>query len=153
MPILHAYITVGKSLWRLKKSLPWQSLYTENTWMSPPPLLQSAEAASFWLLHCRMRWGCAKEAAEWVQNPSCTPVWASGPSEAACSTVPPAACWRQRASGTAGSTLSWSVGRHGRVVLRSEGAAMPTQTDTETQGWHYYCYFITLQHSIKFYRN
>lgn len=135
--------SITRSLDRTKFSLiceetvPWAALYRENTWMFPPPVLQTAAAASSWLSHSQKQWGCAAEAAGKARSPSCTPVSASGSSAAVCSTAPPATCWRRRASGTAGLTLSWSAERHGRDAWRSEGAAMPTQTGKYNNSFNY----------------
>lgn len=113
--------------------LPLPSPCKGNTQTSHLHLhLQMAATASSWPSRCQRRWGCAVGAAGRGQSPSYTPVWASGQSKAACSMAPPAACWRRRASGTAGSFLFWNVGRRGKVVWKSEGAATPTQTARET---------------------
>lgn len=121
-------------LWCTKynTTVPWWNIYKENILMSPFPLLHSVGEMSSWLSLGQKQWGYAEEAVDWVQNPSCTPVWASGRSEAAGSMAPPAACWRRRASGTASLTLFWFVGKCGRGAWRSEDAATPTQTGRYT---------------------
>lgn len=48
--------------------------------------------------------------------------------------VPPAACWRPHASGTAGWTLCECVWSRVRAVEKCVDAAKPTQTEAKENG-------------------